>query len=641
MSTESSTATPSTSQKKSINLKALAHQMERLSAFEQQITGNPLDQEFLKYTKIISAGIFRVIVMGEIKKGKSSFINALTGTENLVPVHSDVATSTVFKIHYGPKVKYTVYFEADSGKEKLVIQPTEVDEYGTEKGNPDNEKRIAYIRVESPAPLLKIGLVIVDTPGVGGLFKKHREITWRHAPDADAVFFITKSDEAAIGEEEVKFLKDLRQITTNITFVQTKSSKAEPEARKNRMENNLSILRDNLQIAKKDLTYFVVDSKLKVLADSRKQTNLLDQSGFPALMTYLNINLRKRQKLNVGRTAIRRSMARILPLTQTLDSRKKMLDADTADKRQAITHEIESARDALLDWERDSKPRILEQFRKGMTALGQQALDELSPLQPLGPIFSEFSEALRATTSAEQLKQLLSQVQNDLSALASNACLRICEKTEKNATILIESLAKDAAVSMVQASELKSSSSTAINIYVNTDMLEMLIGKDENSLKLKDFARSGMTSVGLVGVIGGILGSPVPIVGTAVGIFMATAIAGWWIKTELDDKKTRELEALKQQACNALQQALSTAHQSSSKHVTRLISDIQSEATAALQLIVKSVQQGFEAKQAELTQRQKTTLEEVRKGQQDLAKWNAELQLIQSYLTKFYSALSV
>ena len=224
MSTESSTATPSTSQKKSINLKALAHQMERLSALEQQITGNPLDQEFLKYTKIISAGIFRVIVMGEIKKGKSSFINALTGTENLVPVHSDVATSTVYKIHYGPEVKYTVYFETETGQEKRVIQPNEVDDYGTEAGNPDNEKRVAYIRVESPAPILKNGLVIVDTPGVGGLFKKHREITWRHAPDADAVFFITESNGAPIGEEEVKFLRDLRQITPNITFVQTKSS---------------------------------------------------------------------------------------------------------------------------------------------------------------------------------------------------------------------------------------------------------------------------------------------------------------------------------------------------------------------------------------------------------------------------------
>jgi hypothetical protein len=611
--------------------------MERLSAIEQQITGNPLDQEFLKYAKIISAGVFRIIVMGEIKKGKSSFINALTGTENLVPVHSDVATSTVFKIHYGPKVKYTVYFEADSGKEKIVIAPTEISEYGTEKGNPDNEKRIDYIRVESPAPLLKNGLVIVDTPGVGGLFKKHREITWRHAPDADAVFFITESDGAPIGAEEVKFLKDLRQITTNITFVQTKSSKAEPEARKNRMENNLSILRDNLQIAKKDLTYFVVDSKLKLLADTRKQTDLLDQSGFPILMTYLNNNLRKMQEFNVGRTAIRRSMARIITLTQTLDSRKKLLDADTLEKRQSITLEIEVAKKLLQDWERESKPRILDQFRKGMTSLNQRALDELSPLQPLGTIFSEFSFILREATSVELLKQLLAQVQNDLAALASKACLNICEMTQKDATNLIESLTRDVAATMIQSSELRIGRETQqpSEIYVNTDMLELLIGKETDAPDYKAIARSGLTAYAVASTVGGIFGSVVPVAGTVIGSCMAAAAVTWWVKSDLDERKTKELESLIQQACGALQAALTTAYQSSSRHVNRMISALQTEATDALQNIIKSVQADFENKQAELDQRKKATIEEVKQGQQELAKISLELQSIQKSLTSF------
>lgn len=250
-----------------VNLKALAHQMEKLALLESKVKGIPPDDDFRKQAKLTAHGIFRLIVMGEIKRGKSSLINALLGSENLVPVSSEISTSTVFKIHEGHELKYTVYFEKDSEKEKRVIRPEEVRDYGTEAGNPQNVKQVDYIRVESPAAPLKNGLVIVDTPGVGGLFKKHREITFRHAPNADGVFFVVESDGAPIGEEEVKFLRDLRETTQLITFIQTKSTKVDGVARKSRMENNLAILRDKVGIPESEISYFIVDSGLKMEAD--------------------------------------------------------------------------------------------------------------------------------------------------------------------------------------------------------------------------------------------------------------------------------------------------------------------------------------------------------------------------------------
>jgi ribosome biogenesis GTPase A len=54
-------------------------------------------------------GLFRLVVVGEIKKGKSSFINALLGEPYPLPVMSDVATSTVFKVTYGDTRKYKVF----------------------------------------------------------------------------------------------------------------------------------------------------------------------------------------------------------------------------------------------------------------------------------------------------------------------------------------------------------------------------------------------------------------------------------------------------------------------------------------------------------------------------------------------------
>ena len=130
-------------------------------------------------------GVFRLVVMGEIKKGKSSFINALLGEQGLLPTKTDVATSTVYKVLYGPEKKLKVFFQPDIDtgrrREPLEIREAELNDYGTEDGNPQNRKRVDFIGIEMPNPLLKEGLVLVDTPGVGGLFKAHRDITWRYA----------------------------------------------------------------------------------------------------------------------------------------------------------------------------------------------------------------------------------------------------------------------------------------------------------------------------------------------------------------------------------------------------------------------------------------------------------------------------
>ena len=76
-----------------------------LAKLEAKIKKMPMDQDFIEKVKLWSAGIFRIVVMGEIKKGKSSFINALLGVKNLVPVNSDIATSTIYKICYGSKIQ--------------------------------------------------------------------------------------------------------------------------------------------------------------------------------------------------------------------------------------------------------------------------------------------------------------------------------------------------------------------------------------------------------------------------------------------------------------------------------------------------------------------------------------------------------
>lgn len=628
------------------NIKALAYQMERLAQIEAKIKNGPVDQDFLANAKLTGLGIFRLVVMGEIKKGKSSFINALTGTENLVPVHSDVATSTIFKIHYGPKIRYTVYFAKDEkgvARDKLPIEAVQVNEYGTEDGNPENIKNVDFIRVESPASILQNGLVIVDTPGVGGLFNKHREITFRHAPNADAVFFITDSVESPIGADEVKFLKELRQITQLITFIQTKSSKADAPARKARMENNLGILKEEVGFSNDEIAYFIVDSKTKLEADRNRDTQDLEDSGFGPLMSYLNNTLRKNQESNVAKAALKRAMSKLLPLETELSQRRGILEADTNEKRTKLDQEISELQSRLAEWEKTSKPRIAEGFRKGLTSLTRQAQEDLRPLQPGGVIQLNFEQEIEKAENIEQVKLLMTQVQSDLAALTSAACLKISDKAKNGVTTLLESLMKDVVGTMEGHDDLSLTTIDPDKLWVNTSSIDRAITR-ETGMGFFESARTtvygGMAGGTIAMIIGGTIGSVVPVVGTIIGSAAGAMVASVWgayaAKSIVDNQK---LDGFKRECYAALQQSLGSAYQSATSQVNILVSDMQAEATTLLQKMLQQSNENLIKTRGDLNKRQKTTQQEILLGQKTVATFVTDLEAIKKSLLSFHIAI--
>lgn len=635
-----------TAKRPAFNIKALTHQMERLAQLEAGIKNCPPDEVFLGSARLAGLGIFRLVVMGEIKKGKSSFINALIGTDNLVPVHSDVATSTIFKIHYGPVVKYTVYFQKESGKPKLEIESGAVNDYGTEDGNPDNVREVDFIRVESPSPILKNGLVIVDTPGVGGLFKKHREITFRHAPNADAVFFITDSIESPIGADEVKFLKELRQITSLITFVQTKSSKADGDARKARMDNNLSILKEQVCIPAEEISYFIVDSNLKIEADENLDADDLNDSGFGPLMAFLNNTLRKNQEANIAKTALARASSKLIPLATHLDERKRILDANTTEEREKLTQEISNLQQRLVEWEKTSKPHILDDFRKGIAKLTREVQDELRPLQPGGLIQVNFESEIEKATDAEQVRVLLTQVHNDLAALTSTACLRVSQHAQTGVTSLLTSLSNDVSETMAVetlATEIHLRSSDHDNLWVNTSSIARMVERQtgggfyENA---RTTVYGGMAGVTIAGIAGGLVGSVIPVVGTIVGSWVGMTLAGiWGAGAAQSIVANQKLEAMKRESYSALQQSMASAYQSATSQISALMSDMQSEATSLLQKMVADTNENLSRQREELNRRQRATQQELAQEQKSVAAFSTELVTISKALETFRAAI--
>lgn len=623
-----------TAKNSGFSLKALAHQMESLSALEARITGKEPDAAFLAQAKSARAGIFRLIVVGEIKKGKSSFINALTGIRDLVPVHSDVATSTIYKIHYGKELRYTAYFESATGLVPRPISKAEIGAYGTEDGNPDNRKQVDFIRVEAPSPILNNGLVIVDTPGVGGLFKRHRAITFKHAPNADAVFFVTDSVESPIGADEVSFLKELRGVTPLVYFVQTKAFSVDVAARAARMQNNLDILRRDAAFPKEQLNYFIIDSNMKLDADEARSAEDLVDSGFPPLMLFLNNNLRGYHERKIGHLALERSSAKLALCDSELNARLAVLNAGTKEEMDQLEAAINKQRDALKSWDSEIKPRLLGNFQKGLSALRREASEKIAEFRAGGSFHQQGDAAIFEAPDVESVQALVGAAASNLPAAVSKACLITGGEITDGVKRLMQKLSEEAGFTQTDAcSSLIPDASTG-DISISTDALKRLVERERAGQtfdNLRTTAYGGMAGVAVAGMVGGLLGSVVPVVGTMIGSTLGMMIAGaWGAQASMEIKRGHELEAVRREASAALAQSLSNIHYEAQKAVERIFEEVQSAATEALQHIVRDATGRLGGQNQDLQKRRHSSQAEVTRKRQELSVLTTEAKSLRA-----------
>ena len=84
------------------------------------------------------------------------------------------------------------------------------------------------MRIGTPHPLLADGLVLVDTPGVGGVFRGHTAATMAFLPSADAIIFVSDFTQPIL-RSELDFLRlaaaAVRSVGDDdpLLFVMTKS----------------------------------------------------------------------------------------------------------------------------------------------------------------------------------------------------------------------------------------------------------------------------------------------------------------------------------------------------------------------------------------------------------------------------------
>jgi small GTP-binding protein len=160
---------------------------------------------------------FNMVIMGQFKRGKSTFINALLGDE-IAPAAIVPLTSVVTILRFGEKAQGIVHY-LDQKKEEISL--SDISGFVTEKGNPQNKRGVKYVEAFYPNDFLKEGVRIIDTPGVGSVFQHNTDVAYAYLPYVDAGIFVVTAD-PPLGQSEHQFLKDVRAYVDKLFFVLNK-----------------------------------------------------------------------------------------------------------------------------------------------------------------------------------------------------------------------------------------------------------------------------------------------------------------------------------------------------------------------------------------------------------------------------------
>ena len=341
---------------------------------------------------------FQVLVVGEEKTGKSHLINALLGEPDLLPVDTHPATSTVYKVMYGDTKVYKIFFNPRINPEDpseleevppiVTTDPAELKKYGTHNENPENTQEVARIEIYLPNNLLKSGVVINDTPGLGRICSEFDEIPFQQVITADAICFVVDSVTAPATTVDMDNLKKFLEIATHyqarkpsLCFVQTRIDIASEEEVSTYQHRNLETIRKSIGTyfsePEEEIPYFPVSSRRKEFANAASEEDsisYLEASGFNPLLTFFqNAFQEKREYLALELLEPIRFVTREV-LQRGITHEQRLFDAvrDAKDKA-ALDEHIRIMNEKLAIWEED----IFEPFLVNLEHKMRELQDDL------------------------------------------------------------------------------------------------------------------------------------------------------------------------------------------------------------------------------------------------------------------------
>ena len=424
-------------------------------------------EDTIKVSQSLENGVFRLLVLGDMKRGKSTFLNALIG-EKLLPSDVNPCTALLTFLRYGIEKKVTVYFNDGTIPEKIdfqtfknryTIDPTEAKKLEAEKKQAF--PNVDYAVVEYPLPLLEKGIEIVDSPGLNDT-EARNNLSLGYINNCHAILFVLRASQPlTLGER--RYLENyIKGRGLSVFFLinawdQVRDSLLDPddiEALQEAEGRLRQVFQTNLaqycQVDGYDLyeeRVFELSSLRALRLRLKNADASLERTGFPEFMAALNSFLTKERaiaQLRQARTIARQTCNHV---HEAIERRIPLLDQDVNQLKQKIISvepEFDKLRDICEQFIdeirtiRDNKAIIIaDSFRDYVLDLGNTFETDFVRYQPeIG--FMEILDQSKRQAFEGTIKQAFEHYINDKIAAWSLT-------VEKQMNTAFEQLSKSAA----------------------------------------------------------------------------------------------------------------------------------------------------------------------------------------------------
>jgi hypothetical protein len=376
----------------------LARLIERTRSFSGAVGRADLAKKLDEARSRLLDPHVRVIVVGQFKQGKSKLVNALINAPACA-VDDDVATAVPTAVGYAEEPSASVFIRPDGGGDETVervqIEFEELSDWVSDRKEMPEGRAVVGAEVLLPREILKGGLRIVDSPGVGGLESTRSLATLAALSTAHAVILVSDASQEYT-EPELQFLKHAMRMSPNVAAVLSKTD-IYPQWRE------IQGIDESRLGDVGDVPIFAVSSDLRLLAAGAQDRELNEESGFPALVSHLRRDVLGRAETLHQRAAVHdlNSVAEQLTMTVRTELNALLHPEDTPRmiaqledaKAKADEFRGRSAKwqvtlsDGIADLIADTEHDLRDRLRK-VQRDGERAIDEGDP----GPIWEQIAE---------------------------------------------------------------------------------------------------------------------------------------------------------------------------------------------------------------------------------------------------------
>jgi replication fork clamp-binding protein CrfC len=357
------------------NVKLIVELIDHTTKVAELNDRGDLSERLARARKRISDPRIRVIIAGQLKQGKSQLINSLLNL-NVCKVGDDESTAVATVVSYSEKPWARIVLEQPDGSEPEVVE-IPVNDLRTDLRRAPQAGGREVIRVEAgaPSPMLKSGLALVDTPGVGGYGQPHLAATLGLLPDADAVLMVSDLSQE-FTEPEMTFMRQAFEMCPVATIIGTKTD-IYPHWRDIVYANTTHLQRAGIATP-----IIPVSSILRSHACATNDNQLNEESNFPAIVRFLADHVLSRENDRIRDQVLSEIASAAEHLSLSLSSELEAINDPEA--RQRLTEDLERRKREAQD--------VLAQ-----TALWQQVLnDGISDLT--GDVDHDLRSRFRAIT---------------------------------------------------------------------------------------------------------------------------------------------------------------------------------------------------------------------------------------------------